>query len=100
MDSPAACPRRHRRRPALRAGPWRLPAPVLRLNLAKTLEAPFLLTVHTDAFRRPHSSSPPGFDPMVHADARLTMDCRIKSGNDEVRRRGDWVLALLAAVRA
>jgi hypothetical protein len=25
-----------------------------------------------------------GLDPVVHADSRLDMDCRIKSGNDEV----------------
>jgi hypothetical protein len=25
-----------------------------------------------------------GPDPVVHADLRLTMDCRIKSGNDEL----------------
>jgi hypothetical protein len=24
-----------------------------------------------------------GLDPVVHAKVRLTMDCRIKSGNDE-----------------
>jgi hypothetical protein len=24
-----------------------------------------------------------GLDPVVHADVRLSMDCRIKSGNDE-----------------
>jgi len=24
-----------------------------------------------------------GLDPVVHADARLAIDCRIKSGNDE-----------------
>jgi hypothetical protein len=24
-----------------------------------------------------------GLDPVVHDEARLTMDCRIKSGNDE-----------------
>jgi predicted anti-sigma-YlaC factor YlaD len=26
------------------------------------------------------------YDPVVHSDVRLTMDCRIKSGNDELRR--------------
>jgi hypothetical protein len=35
---------------------------------------------------------------VVYADVRLTMDCRFKSGNDEVRR-GDRVRALLAAAR-
>jgi hypothetical protein len=25
-----------------------------------------------------------GLDPVVHANLRLTMDCRIKSGNDEL----------------
>jgi hypothetical protein len=24
-----------------------------------------------------------GLDPVVHADVRLTMDCRVKPGNDE-----------------
>jgi hypothetical protein len=24
-----------------------------------------------------------GLDPVVHAEVRLSMDCRIKSGNDE-----------------
>jgi hypothetical protein len=27
-----------------------------------------------------------GLDPVVDADVRLTMDCRIKSGNDELKR--------------
>jgi hypothetical protein len=25
-----------------------------------------------------------GLDPVVHAEVRLAMDCRIKSGNDEL----------------
>jgi hypothetical protein len=31
-----------------------------------------------------------GLDPVVHAEVLLTMDCRIKSGNDE-RRGADYL---------
>jgi len=47
----------------------------------------------------PHSLSPPGFDPVVHAEVQrikrhgrtneppLCMDCRVKPGNDEIKMR-------------
>jgi len=30
-----------------------------------------------------------GLDPVVHAEVRLTMDCRIKSGNDKCAQSGE-----------
>jgi hypothetical protein len=60
------------------------------------LSALFVTTGHS---RSKNGVASLAYDPVVHADVRLTMDCRIKSGNDEVRR-GDRVRALLAPARA
>jgi hypothetical protein len=32
-----------------------------------------------------------GLDPVVHTEVRLTTDCRIKSGNDDVVRRANEI---------
>jgi hypothetical protein len=57
-----------------------------------------MLFVTTGHSRSKNGVASLAYDPVVYAEMRLTMDCRIKSGNDEVKR-ADRAVARLAASR-